>query len=64
MNDTCQLFDCNFSTSTLTEKIATKVTIIDICKNYFEYRCTTMAGFPQITLDGTKQDWINLKAKT
>ena len=36
---------------------------MDICKNYFDYRCTT-CGFPQITLDGTKQDWINLKAKT
>eukprot|EP00483_Globobulimina_turgida_P002237 UN02239 len=64
VEDTCKLFDCNFTTSILTEKIATKVTIMDICKNYFSYRCMTLCGFPQITLDGSKQDWIKLKQKT
>eukprot|EP01084_Bolivina_argentea_P196956 337606_1 len=64
VNDTCALLDCDFTTSTLTEKIAGKVTIMDICKNYFEYRCSTCCGFPQITLDGTKQDWVQLKQKT
>merc|ERR550525_2325282 len=64
VKDTVQLFDCDFSGSTLMEKICTKVTIMDICKNYFEYRSVTMCGFPQITLDGTKQDWIRLKQKT
>merc|ERR1719195_2295745 len=47
----------------MTEKLAAKVTIMDICKNYFSYRCYTMCGFPQITLDGTKDDWIKLKEK-
>ena len=64
VKDTCELFDCDFTTSTLTEKLATKVTIMDICKNYFNYMMMTRCGFPQITLDGTKQDWIKLKAKT
>eukprot|EP01084_Bolivina_argentea_P038461 71099_1 len=34
------------------------------CKNYFEYkmrRC--ICGFPEITLDGTINDWILLKTK-
>jgi len=64
VSDTCELFDCDFTASTLTEKIATKVTIMDICKNYFSYRCRTCCGFPQITLDGKKTDWIKLKQKT
>jgi len=64
VKDTVQLFDCDFSGSTMMEKICTKVTIMDICKNYFSYRMMTGCGFPQITLDGTKEDWIRLKQKT
>ena len=37
---------------------------MDICKNYFSYHAYTFCGFPEITLDGTKQDWIKLKQKT
>merc|ERR1719295_1316111 len=64
VKDTVQLFDCDFSGSTMMEKICAKVTIMDICKNYFSYRIYSMCGFPQITLDGTKEDWIRLKQKT
>merc|ERR1719295_2251096 len=63
VKDTVQLFDCDFSGSTMMEKICTKVTIMDICKNYFGYMMRTLCGFPQITLDGTKEDWIRLKQK-
>lgn len=37
VDDVVKLFDCDFTTSTLTEKIATKITIMDICKSYFDY---------------------------
>ena len=36
---------------------------MDICKNYFEYMCYTACGFPKVTLNGTKQDWILLHNK-
>merc|ERR1712232_402736 len=36
---------------------------MDICKNYFDFRCSTCCGFPELTIDGTKQDWIKLKEK-
>jgi len=55
--------ECNFSTSTMTERLAAKVTVMDICKQYFGYRMMSFCGFPQITLDGTKNDWMRLKAK-
>ena len=64
VKDTCELFECDFTTSTITEKLAAKVTIMDICKNYFSYMCFTRCGFPEITLAGKKQDWEKLKAKT
>ena len=64
VKDTVQLFECDFSGSTLVEKICAKVTIMDICKNYFSYGGMTSCGFPKITLDGTKEDWVRLKEKT
>ena len=63
VSDTCKLMECDFSTSTMAERLAAKVTIMDICKNYFDNRMYTMCGFPQITLDGTKDDWIKLREK-
>eukprot|EP01083_Nonionella_stella_P307731 1082796_1 len=41
VKDTCELFDCDFTCSTITEKLAAKITVMDICKNYFDYRCST-----------------------
>jgi len=64
VKDTAQLFDCDFSGSSPMEKLCTKVTIMDICKNYFSYGLMTCCGFPRITLDGTKSDWIRLREKT
>ena len=50
-----------FSSTTETEDIAQKITIMDICKNYFSYKCSTCCGFPEITLEGTGQDWQLLR---
>ena len=50
-----------FSNTTSIEDIAQKITIMDICKNYFDYKCMTMCGFPEITLEGTEADWRMLK---
>eukprot|EP01083_Nonionella_stella_P227888 808111_1 len=62
--DIVPLFDSNFSSSTLNEKIAAKVTLMSTCKNYFDYSMSTiLCGFPQITLDGNINDWCLLKDK-
>ena len=50
-----------FSNTTAVEDIAQKITIMDICKNYFDYKCMTMCGFPEISLEGTEADWRMLK---
>lgn len=50
-----------FSNTTEIEDIAQKITIMDICKNYFDYKCSTECGFPEITLEGTEADWRMLK---
>eukprot|EP01084_Bolivina_argentea_P283518 485593_1 len=64
VKDTMKLLDIQFSSTTLIEKIAGRIAIMDICNHYFSYHMrSTTCGFPEITIDGTKQDWINLKQK-
>ena len=64
VKDTADLFDCDFSRSTVMDKICTKVAIMDVCKNYFVYAMGTLCGFPKITLDGNRADWVRLREKT
>ena len=64
VQDTVQLVDCDFSGSTIMDKLCAKVTIIGPCKSYSECGMNTICGFPQIKLDGTKGDWLKLKEKT
>merc|ERR1719270_381275 len=46
------------------DRIAARVTTMDILQEYFEYEMMCGCGFPRITLNGTKNDWIKLKKKT
>eukprot|EP00747_Dinoflagellata_sp_TGD_P162443 gnl/TRDRNA2_/TRDRNA2_180066_c0_seq1.p1 gnl/TRDRNA2_/TRDRNA2_180066_c0~~gnl/TRDRNA2_/TRDRNA2_180066_c0_seq1.p1 ORF type:complete len:503 (-),score=116.03 gnl/TRDRNA2_/TRDRNA2_180066_c0_seq1:90-1481(-) len=50
-----------FSDTTSVEDIAQKIVVMDICKNYFDYKCTTMCGFPEITMEGSEHDWVLLR---
>lgn len=51
----------DFSNTTTTENISIQVTVMDACKKFFSYKCMTRCGFPSITLEGTEQDWLNLR---
>ena len=64
IDNVTDLLKADFSNSTKIDDIAAKVTIMDICKNYFSYKCYPMCGFPQIALTGTKKDWIMLYTKS
>lgn len=50
-----------FSSTSPAENISMRVTVMEICRNFFEYDCMTLCGFPRITLDGTLADWKSLK---
>jgi hypothetical protein len=63
-NDLVEILSPNFSTTTSISKIACEITILDTFKSFFEYTVLTgICGIPQITLNGTLEDWINLKEK-
>lgn len=46
-----------FSTLTPKENIAIKMTVMDITKSYFDFKCSTRCGFPSVTMDGSESDW-------
>jgi hypothetical protein len=50
-----------FSGTSPVENIAMKITVMDVCKNFFEYRLSTMCGFPYVELQGTEEDWVTLR---
>lgn len=49
---------CDFSTSTSLEKVVSEITIMEAMKPYFEFIVMyIVCGIPEITLEGTPQDW-------
>lgn len=57
-NNLTELLTCNFSTTTSLEKIASEITIMETVKPYFEFIVMrVVCGIPEITLEGTPEDW-------
>jgi len=53
----------NFSTTTPITKAVSEIVLMDTCQNYFEYRLMTKCGIPSINLQGTLEDWINIRER-
>ncbi len=59
------VFRDTFSTTTIDEKIAFEITLMDAMEPYFEYQVMyTICGIPEITLQGTTEDWVKILNKT
>ena len=59
------LLSSDFSTTTSVEKIASEITIMEAMKTYFEYVVLyAVCGIPEITLQGTTEDWQKILDKT
>ena len=59
-----ELLTCNFSTTTSLEKVASEITIMEAVKPYFEFIIIRIVcGIPEITLEGTPEDWEKLLHK-
>ncbi len=50
-----------FSTTGSVEKAAAQVVLMDCFKEYFSYTLTSRCGIPEITLEGTVDDWKTLR---
>lgn len=65
-NNLVETLTCDFSTTTSLEKVASEITIMETVKSYFEFVVIYIAcGIPEITLEGTPEDWekVLIKAK-
>jgi len=51
----------NFSTTTPTDKMAGVISLMASMKSYFTYKISFKCGLPQVTLEGTEQDWEELQ---
>ncbi len=46
-----------FTTTGIAEKAAFEVSLMQSMKHYFDYKFTVSCGIPEITLEGTPEDW-------
>jgi len=61
--DTVNLIECNFTTTTPVDRIVSHITLMDTVQQYFSYAVLGGCGLPSITLKGTSTDWQDLRAK-
>lgn len=54
----------DFSTTGPAEKAAFQITLMDAMQGYFEYTMMTLCGIPEVTLEGTPEDWRQIEEKT
>lgn len=58
-----ELITPTFSTTGFAEKAAYEVTLMDAMSKYFVFAVTAMCGIPEITLEGTPEDWAALEER-
>lgn len=57
------LFECDFSTSTDVERVASQIVLLDAYSPYFSLWMTCVCGIPSITLTGTVADWQRIRER-
>ena len=63
-DETHDLLTPEFTTTGPNEKAAAQVVLMDTLKEYFQFEFVTRCGIPEITLEGTVDDWKKLREKT
>jgi len=53
----------DFSTTTAASRAAAEITLMCAMKNYFSYGFQTLCGIPCVTLLGSEEDWVALRAR-
>jgi len=59
----CEELVSDFSTTGEIERTACEVALVDTFQPYFEYLLVSICGIPEITLEGTTDDWRRLHKK-
>jgi Domain of unknown function (DUF4419) len=53
----------SFSTTTQNDKTVSAMVVMASMKKYFTYSCEMLCGIPSVTLEGTKDDWVNIQSR-
>ena len=62
--DVAEMLTADFTTTGVTERIASQITLMDAVETFFEWWNMRVAcGIPSITLTGTPDDWRKVQAK-
>jgi hypothetical protein len=54
---------CDFSTTTPAVRTASEVVLMDTFEKYFEYAIECICGIPQVTVQGTPEDWRRIRER-
>ena len=57
IGDNYDMIMADFSTTGALERAAYEITMMDLVQSYFSYEFHTLCGIPEITLEGSKNDW-------
>jgi hypothetical protein len=58
-----RLLECDFSTTTDAERVASRVVLMDVYAPYFDYGLVCVCGIPEVTLLGTPDDWRKIRER-
>lgn len=53
----------NFSTTTRVDRTVSAMLMMASMKKYFSYTFSMLCGIPQVTFEGTKQDWLDIQSR-
>jgi hypothetical protein len=62
-NDVRKWMECEFSTTTTLTRTVSQLALMSAMKNYFSYKMCLECNLPQITLEGTRDDWVNIHSR-
>jgi hypothetical protein len=58
-----RVFECDFSTSSDVDRVASQVVLLDAYSPYFSYWMQCICGIPSITLLGAPDDWKRIRER-
>jgi hypothetical protein len=58
-----RLLECDFSTTTDVDRIASQIVLLDAYSPFFSYWMSCICGIPELTLLGTPDDWRRIRER-
>lgn len=58
-----EMIVCDFSTTTVTDRLASQIALMGAMKHWFEYKMMKLCGLSTVTVEGTPADWADIIAR-